>query len=113
MSALPAYFHQGQRWVSESEPELGLGSVLKVNDRTVTITFKASDATRQYAVNNAPLRRVRFQGGATIRNLKDLSIVVQSVLDRSGLIFYRCGGREIWEDDLHVQVTFHKDNERH
>src|SRR6185369_11531670 len=112
MSALPAHFHQGQRWVSESEPELGLGSVMKVNDRTITIAFKASDATRQYAVNNAPLRRVRFQVGATIRNRKDLSIVVQSVLDRSGLIFYRGGGREICETDLHDKITFNKADER-
>ena len=112
MSALPAPFYQGQRWVSESEPELGLGSVLGVNDRTVTIAFKASDATRQYALHNAPLRRVRFQVGATIRNRKDLSIVVQSVSDRSGLIFYRGGGREICETDLHDKITFNKANER-
>ena len=112
MSALPDNFHQGQRWVSESEPELGLGSVLRVNDRTVTIGFKASDATRQYALNNAPLRRVRFQVGATIRNRKDLSIVVQAVLDRSGLIFYRGSGREICETDLHDKITFNKANER-
>jgi hypothetical protein len=54
MKDFSADFYQGQRWVSESEPELGLGSVLQINARTVTIEFKASDATRQYARNNAP-----------------------------------------------------------
>ena len=44
MKDFSADFYQGQRWVSESEPELGLGSVLQINARTVTIEFKASDA---------------------------------------------------------------------
>src|SRR5712671_2582871 len=105
-------FYEGQRWVSESEPELGLGSVLRVNDRTVTIAFKASDATRQYARNNAPLRRVRFQVGATIRNRKDASFVVKAVTERAGLIFYRGGGRELCETDLNDRISFNKAEER-
>ena len=34
-------FHPGQRWISESEPELGLGSILRVTHRTVVAEFKA------------------------------------------------------------------------
>src|ERR1700704_2436479 len=93
-------FYEGQRWVSESEPELGLGSVVRVNDRMVTIAFRASDAMRQYARNNAPLRRVRFTIGATIRNRKDTAFIVNAVTERAGLIFYRGGGGELCETDL-------------
>jgi ATP-dependent helicase HepA len=105
-------FHDGQRWVSESEPELGLGSVLAVNDRTVTLTFNASDATRQYARNNAPLRRVRFQVGATVKSRKDVCFVVTSVSERAGLIFYKGGRKELCETDLNDRITFNKAEER-
>lgn len=106
------HFYVGQRWVSESEPELGLGSVLRVNNRTVTIEFKASDAQRQYAVASAPLRRVRFQAGATIRSRKDVSIAVKSVVEREGLLFYKGGGRELCETELSDWITFNKAEER-
>lgn len=106
------HFQAGQRWVSESEPELGLGSVKSVNNRIVTIEFRASDATRQYAVNNAPLRRVRFQVGANIRSRKDVSLGVKSVVERDGLIFYKGGGRELCETELSDWITFNKAEER-
>jgi ATP-dependent helicase HepA len=116
MTPVPVQFQPGQRWVSESEPELGLGSVLSVNDRTVTIGFKASDATRQYARNNAPLRRVRFASGATVRSRKDTSFIVKAVSEREGLIFYhgegRGGGRELCETELNDRITFNKAEER-
>ena len=35
-------FRAGQRWISEREPELGLGTVLKVTARTVLVEFRAS-----------------------------------------------------------------------
>jgi len=59
-------FHAGQRWISESEPELGLGSILRVTPRTVVVEFKASAQRREYARANAPLRRVRFRAGDTV-----------------------------------------------
>jgi len=112
MTKAPQDFHPGQRWVSESEPELGLGLVLRVNDRTVTLAFQASETTRQYARNNAPLRRVRFQVGATVRSRKDASFVVKSVAERAGLIYYRGGGRELCETELNDRITFNKAEER-
>ena len=32
-------FKPGQRWVSRSEPELGLGLILETDHRTVTCAF--------------------------------------------------------------------------
>ena len=38
-----ANFYPGQRWISESEPELGLGTIVRVSDRTVRVTFRATN----------------------------------------------------------------------
>ena len=51
-------FRPGQRWISVSEPELGLGLVRAVSGRTVSIWFPATNDTRQYVASaDAPLRR--------------------------------------------------------
>ena len=42
-------FVVGQRWLSDSEPDLGLGQVTDVDFRTVSIDFKAVEETRRYA----------------------------------------------------------------
>ena len=48
----------GQRWVSGSEPELGLGIILRAEFGRVEIFFPAANEHRQYALKMAPLRRV-------------------------------------------------------
>ncbi|MGV6807376.1 MAG: hypothetical protein ACWA5K_05690, partial [bacterium] len=60
-------FLPGQRWVSNTEPELGLGIVVDTENRRVTLSFPAAAEQRVYASNNAPLSRVLFQAGDDIR----------------------------------------------
>ena len=43
-------------WVSETEPELGLGKVISCDNRYVEIVFSAYKSTRKYASSSAPLR---------------------------------------------------------
>ena len=50
-------FVPGQRWLSETEPELGLGTVLSATPNQVTVVFRATGTTRQYSIENAPLKR--------------------------------------------------------
>ncbi len=59
-------FIPGQRWISNTESELGLGLILEVNFKRVTVLFLASDERRIYASDNAPLTRVSFAIGDTI-----------------------------------------------
>ena len=59
-------FFPGQRWISESQPDKGLGLILKTNEETVTVIFPAVDETLTYASGSAPLRRVVFSAGDTI-----------------------------------------------
>lgn len=106
------HYHPGQRWVSESEPELGLGSVLRATNRTVTIVFGASAETREYARDNAPLRRVRFAVGDTITNREHVPLIVQSVVERGGLLHYRGGGAEVCETELSDTISFNKPEQR-
>lgn len=109
---MPETFHPGQRWISESEPELGLGSVRSVALRTVTLVFGASEQTREYARDNAPLRRVRFRAGDTIKNRDEALLTVQSVTEHDGLIIYTGDGRELCETELSDAISFNKPEDR-
>lgn len=48
----------GQRLVSDSEPELGLGTLVSADRRSVVVRFDATDEERRYAAASAPLHRV-------------------------------------------------------
>ena len=76
----------GQRWVSDSEPELGLGIVLKCEYGRAEIYFPAAGEHRQYALGSAPIRRVRFQEGDTIKTHQGESQCVLSIADANGLL---------------------------
>lgn len=106
------HFHPGQRWISESEPELGLGTVLRVTIRTVTMKFGASGETREYARDNAPLRRVRFRTGDTIKSHSGVTCTVQSTAERDGLVHYQSGGTELCESELHDAISFNQPEQR-
>ena len=56
---------KGQRWVSDSEPELGLGIILQTESDRVKVFFPAVSGLRKYALESAPLRRVQFKEGDT------------------------------------------------
>ena len=51
----------GQRWVSDAEPELGLGVVMSASSGRVSILFAAADYRREDALASAPGRRVAFE----------------------------------------------------
>ncbi|BBL76471.1 RNA polymerase-associated protein RapA [Methylomagnum ishizawai] len=81
-------FVPGQRWISETEPELGLGIVLAVEHSRVTMLFIASSERRTYAANNAPLTRVRFNPGETVESVDGWKMKVEAVRERQGILTY-------------------------
>lgn len=94
-------FKPGQRYVSQSEPELGLGVVSEVQGRTVKFMFPLVGQVRLYRVDNAPVERFILQPGETAKNEKGLSFSVESVREDGDLVVYvGRGGREIKEADL-------------
>ncbi len=82
-------FRPGQRWVSDTEPDLGLGTLLKHQGRTVTLLFPASGERRTYALDNSPLTRVRFAPGDRIQDQEGRPLVVLASREEEGVIHYR------------------------
>ncbi|MDG6297084.1 RNA polymerase-associated protein RapA [Glaesserella parasuis] len=81
-------FVVGQRWISESENNLGLGIVTAVDNRTVTLSFPASDEQRVYAVAVAPLTRVQFQKGDRVTSIDGWQLDIEDVVENQGVALY-------------------------
>ena len=71
-------FHVGQRWISDSESDQGLGTVTGIEHRFVNILFTATGESRQYAKADAPLTRVIFNQGDVIPSHEGWSLKVES-----------------------------------
>ena len=89
----------GQRWISDAEPELGLGTVLRCDDRTVQVLFAKSGVLRTYAGNGAPLSRAAFRVGQRVSG-RGVSFVVERIDLRDGLLVYSGEKRELAEGQL-------------
>jgi ATP-dependent helicase HepA len=110
-------FVPGQRWISETEPELGLGMVLSVENNRATLLFIASSERRTYAVNNSPLTRVRFSKGDSIESADGWKLKVTEVREKNGLITYEGVDedgtlRTLEEVDLNHFMQFNKPQDR-
>ena len=81
-------FIPGQRWISDTELQMGLGTVLNVEHRTVTMLFHATGETRIYAKQTAPLTRVRFAAGDSVRSAEGWDLHVTDVEEHDGLLVY-------------------------
>jgi ATP-dependent helicase HepA len=83
-------FVVGQRWISAAELQLGLGMVIEIEHRTVSIVFPATGETRIYARADAPLTRVRFREGDWVEKQDGLILRVLELTEVNGLIAYQC-----------------------
>ncbi|MCK8565380.1 RNA polymerase-associated protein RapA [Yersinia ruckeri] len=81
-------FTLGQRWISDTESELGLGTVVAIDVRMVTLLFPATGENRLYARNDSPITRVMFNPGDTISNHEGWQLKVEEVIHENGLITY-------------------------
>lgn len=81
-------FTAGQRWISDAESDLGLGTVLEVEFRQITVVFLATGETRIYAKETAPLTRVAFQAGDQVTSHEGWEMKVEEVIDEDGLLSY-------------------------
>ena len=107
----------GQRWISDTETELGLGTVLTQEGRTVSVLFLATGETRRYAVQGAPLTRVRFGPGDRVESREGWSLQIESVQEEEGLLCYigtRDDGAEaeLPESELSYFIQFSRPQER-
>ena len=110
-------FVPGQRWISETEPELGLGIVIAVEGNRVTILYVAASDRRMYAAENAPLARVRFVKGDRIEGQDGVKILVRAVEEHQGILTYIGTDddgleAELKEMDLNHFLEFNKPQDR-
>jgi ATP-dependent helicase HepA len=104
-------FVPGQRWISTAEPELGLGTVLRVEGRGVQVLFAKAGVLRPYAMESAPLVRAEFRPGQRIAG-KGISFLVERVDVREGLFVYRGEGREMEEGQLDDEQSVSQADDR-
>ncbi len=110
-------FIPGQRWISNTESELGLGIILEVEFNRVAVLFLATGERRVYARDNAPLTRVAFSAGDVIESVDYLKITVQQVEEHAGLLTYigwddAGAPQQIDEMELNHHIQFNKPQDR-
>lgn len=110
-------FIPGQRWISNTESELGLGLIIDVSFKRVTVRFLASDEQRIYAIDNAPLTRVSFAIGDSIQSIDEEELIITGISKKDGLITYICMdefGEEVQleEIELNHHIQFNKPQDR-
>lgn len=81
-------FIPGQRCISDAELQMGLGTILTVEERTLTVLFMATGETRTYAKQSAPLTRVLFSAGDQVSSHEGVKITVREVTEKHGLVSY-------------------------
>ncbi|MEJ5114614.1 RNA polymerase-associated protein RapA [Erwinia billingiae] len=81
-------FTLGQRWISDTESELGLGTIVAIDTRMVTVLFPATGENRLYARNDSPITRVMFNPGDTITSHEGWQLEVAEVTTENGLMTY-------------------------
>ncbi len=105
-------FVAGQRWLSQTEPELGLGLVLKVEPDRVNIVFPSSETTRVYTIENPPLTRVSFSVGDVLKTQEGKEFTVEDLIEKDGLVTYINKGKKVEECRLSDSLTFSKPFDR-
>ncbi|WP_432695524.1 RNA polymerase-associated protein RapA [Marinobacterium sp. YM272] len=110
-------FVPGQRWISNTEADLGLGIVIECVNRRVEIGFPAVMEQRTYAMDNAPLSRVIYEPGEAVNNHDGDQLEILERMENRGCFIYRCtdqNGAEVIlpEPDLDSAVHFARPEQR-
>ncbi len=84
----------GQRFVSHTEANLGLGIVIESTGRLMTISFPAANETRSYAKESAPISRIIYARGDTVTDMDEHEYCIQKINTINGLIVYECLNQE-------------------
>ena len=86
----------GQRWISAAEPELGLGTILRADNRQIDIIFTGCGELKHFTHAASPLLRVRFDVGDRVAVAGQL-VHVDAIGGEDDLLIYRCGSDDFIE----------------
>ena len=110
-------FAPGQRWVSNTESELGLGVVEECAKRRVTLRFPAAEEQRTYATDNAPLSRVQYSIDERVSTDDGVSFIITERYEELNCFVYNGvddNGKTVRVDEegLDSKVQFSKAQDR-
>lgn len=105
-------FIQGQRWMSETEPELGLGIINQVEDKTIQVLFNASETSRVYGINTAPLKRVLFEVEDKVRLNDGTEIIIENIEQLNGIAIYQSHNGQFPEMLLADELAFNNPEQK-
>jgi len=94
-------FHVGQRFISNSESNLGLGVVMAADARSVKILFPAVEDERTYAKSNAHVTRLVLSQGEKVKHIDGWEMIIDDVIEQDMLLTYR-GKRTDTEEVAHI-----------
>lgn len=86
-------FAIGQRWLSNTETELGLGAIIRIDFRSIEVLYPATEESRIYTKADAPLTRLTFAEGDMVKSQEGWSLCVESITEQQGVLIYH-GVRE-------------------
>jgi len=91
-----------QRLLSQTEPELGLGLVVKVDlkNGTLEVLYPEANSKRLYSLSRAPIRRFALQVGQKGFDANSKPFVVDGIENIDGVLCYKSGENSIWEQEL-------------
>lgn len=105
-------FVVGQRWMSETEPELGLGLLVEIQSKSLSFSFPQAQEIRTYGKTHPPVKRVRFVVDDEISLQDGRKLKVVSVEEAEGILYYHTLDEVIPETALSAHLQFSKPEER-
>ena len=110
-------FIPGQRWINNAQLQMGLGTVVSTDFRTVTLIFMAVGETFIYAKESVPLTRVKFSPGDHIITDDNLQFEVLSVRQQDNMFYYGVkdadgNDHEVAETSLNNLIQLNRPTER-
>ncbi len=99
------FFALGQRWLSDTETELGLGTIVLIESRRVTVLFPATGESRVYAAQTAPLTRIEFTIGDSVKSHEGWELMVEKIQEKDNQLIYT-GHRIDNNESVTLKETF-------
>ena len=81
-------FAIGQRWLSNTETNLGLGVIMSIDMRSISVLFPAVNEERSYAISQNALTRLQLSEGETAPHIDGWHITISDVTEQEGLLSY-------------------------
>ena len=104
-------FALGQRWISDTESDLGLGTVVQVEGRMVTVLFPATGDNRMFSREDAPLTRVIYNPGDIIESHEGWKMIINQIEEHNELVIYH-GVKQDSDEEVSLRETLLNHNVR-